>query len=276
MALGVFSLALTAVAVLRGDNLLLLVVSLLLAAQFVALWAGWRNLRGLTVTCRLPDEVFAGRAVSGAYGVSGPRPAFDVQLIVPGQAQEARTACVPGRSGVTLPVRWMWPRRGRHSLGRVVLRSRYPFGLCHWSRSVPCDAEVLVWPRHGEGAACQGVRDGVQPSPLGMPDEPVDLRDYRVGDRLGDLHWAAAARTGRPMVVVRAGAEDAACWVRVPDLRGEAFERALEDATAAVVQAADAHEAVGLELAGQRFPARHGEAWRRQLLATLALAEPSP
>ena len=54
------TLLLGVAAVNTGNNLLFLVVSAMLGFMAVSGLLGWMNIRGLSVSVRLPDEVYAG------------------------------------------------------------------------------------------------------------------------------------------------------------------------------------------------------------------------
>ena len=98
-------------------------------------------------------------------------------------------------------------RRGAYDLPGPDLVSAFPFGLYLTTRRTPDPARMLVYPRFVPLTRLElpaGRRH--QPgglelvSRVGDSEEFVGLREYRVGDRLRDLHHAAWARTGMPVV----------------------------------------------------------------------------
>jgi len=81
-----------------GNNLLYIVVSAMLAAILVSGVASAWALRGLELDVRLPEHVFAGRAVQGRMALCNPRrmlPSFSIRV-------------VPARTGKRNEKQWRW------------------------------------------------------------------------------------------------------------------------------------------------------------------------
>jgi uncharacterized protein (DUF58 family) len=98
-------------------------------------------------------------------------------------------------------------RRGAYDFPGADVVSPFPFGLFLHTRRTPDPARMLVYPRFVPLARLDlpaGRRH--QPgglelvSRVGDSEEFVGLREYRPGDRLRDLHHAAWARLGAPVV----------------------------------------------------------------------------
>jgi uncharacterized protein (DUF58 family) len=108
-----------------GNNLLYIVVAAMLAAILVSGFASAMVLRGLELDVRLPEHVFAGRAMLGRIVLRNPRrwlPSFSVN-VVPGKKDRAGKhwqwtpatfAVPPGR-----PPEKQWFRFRDYKLGRV-------------------------------------------------------------------------------------------------------------------------------------------------------------
>ncbi|MCB9679904.1 MAG: DUF58 domain-containing protein [Alphaproteobacteria bacterium] len=271
VGLAVFCVALGGVALISGDNLLYLVLSVLLAIWIVGGIAGVRNVASVRVRRQLPDELFADRGARGAFVVSVGDGVPATALVLEERSWDgARVEVDRVVRTVRAETTWRPSRRGLRALGPVRVRSTWPFGLLEHVVDLDVDDAVWVWPRPGPPAEATEAHGASQHLPSDEPDELVDLRPYRPGDRLRDVHWPTTARTGTPMVAVRAGVGAAPVWVRVPALTGPALEDAISAATGAVLDATAAGRPVGLVVANEVMPPRSGPAWRRQLLSVLA------
>lgn len=268
-------------AVNTGNNLLYVVLAMLMAIMIVSnLLAEW-NLRSLRLRRRLPPELFAGAAASGALCVENHRRwgrSFALQIIdLDGGSGELARAVVPAvepGGEAEAPATWRFPQRGPAGLRRLRVESRFPFGLLRRWRTFDVHEEVLVYPtlRRGLSPERGGAPFGARPDPQGRGGDGdlVGLREYSPGDPLRDLHWLTSARVGRPVVVIREALRRVEVIVRVPPVEGEALERALSEAAMEIVRHTAEGHAVGLELGAERRPARVGERWRRALLDALA------
>ncbi|MCB9777508.1 MAG: DUF58 domain-containing protein [Alphaproteobacteria bacterium] len=267
-------------AVRTGNNLLYVVLAAQLAVLVLSNLLAEVNLRGLEVRRHLPGELFAGSGGVGAFELVNRRGRFSavavrVEEVDAGEAS-GLALLVPPQDRAMAPARWRLPARGVHHLGRVSVWSEYPFGLVRRSRVIDLPAEVLVYPAERDGPPGQQSLDlGLSredPLRRGREGDFQTLRPYQPGDPLRDLHWPTTARTRRPMVVVRSGVGAPEVLVRVPELSGQAWERALSRAVGRIERHCRQGDAVGLQIEGQLLEPRTGPAWRRQLLTRLALA----
>lgn len=170
----------------------------------------------LQVTRALPGRCAVGATVlvQGRAENRGRLPVWDVALREVSEPPLLRLAAPaaflprlgPGESAeLTYPV--TPTRRGAYDLPGPDLLSAFPFGLYLSSRRFPDPARMLVYPRFVPLTRLElpaGRRH--QPgglelvSRVGDSEEFVGLREYRPGDRLRDLHQAAWARVGTPVV----------------------------------------------------------------------------
>lgn len=269
-------------AVNTGNNLLYIMLgsmcSLLVLSNLLAEW----NLRGLSLQRRLPAEVYAGQPASGAFRVEnrrrfGASAALRVSEQLP-DGVVAHGLCLRVSPGavVEVPARWTLPRRGPVQLDALRLASAWPFGLMERWRDLSVPAELLVYPGPLHGQAARRA-PGAGPTRVdrrrrGGEGELLGLRPYVPGDPLRDLHWPTSARAGQPMVVVRSAVVADEVVVEVEDVQGPLWEHQLGRATGQLVAHFRRGQSVGLRLLGRTHPPRPGDAWRRHLLALLALA----
>jgi uncharacterized protein (DUF58 family) len=269
----VFTLAALGVSALSGNNLLYLLSALLVALGVVSELAGRWNLRGLAVRRALAADLFARRPAIGQFVVQRHGrwgASFDLRVEEAGGQARAGCAELVVGAAVSLSTGWRFERRGRHTLGEVRISSLYPFRLVERSVLVELPETVWVYPEIGEPLEEHGAQEAAGERSSRHPDQLEDLRAYREGDLLRDVHWPSSARVGSPIVAVRRGEVNRPLWVRVPDEQGEALELALRRATGSVLDGFLQGRAVGLELAEGRWPPRSGAPWRRELLVALA------
>lgn len=283
-AYAVLLLGVLLAAVNTGNNLLYLVLAGQLALLVVSNLLAEVNLRGLEVRRVLPPEVFAGEAAVGAFEVVNRRgrlPAVTVHVeeLDDGEAHGLVAVLGAGEQALA-PARWRLPRRGMVALDRVRLWSDFPFGLVRRTMDLSLPVQVLVYPAPAQGRGSRPVLSvgatREDPRRQGREGDFRSLRPYVPGDPLRDLHWPTTARTRRPMVVERGAAGAPEVIVRVEEVHGERWERAIAVAAGEVEQHSRRGDAVGLQLHGQLLEPRTGEAWRRRLLTLLALAGDRP
>lgn len=109
----------------------------------------------------------------------------------------------PRRAGYRLPTE----RRGRLTIGPLVVRRTDPLGLAARARTAVPAEEILVLPRIAEIGSITELSDlpsGPEPRALGATPtgtaEFSDLRPYVTGDDLRRVHWPSTARTGELQV----------------------------------------------------------------------------
>lgn len=129
-----------------------------------------------------------------------------------------------GDDTVRLEYRVRMPRRGVPSIGPLRVGVFDPFGLARIDREVGTGHEIVVTPRVtpldaalGSAASIDGVVHGLQRRTHPNSDELI-AREYRYGDPLRRVHWAATARRGELMV-------------REEEQRGDPEARVLLDTT---------------------------------------------
>jgi uncharacterized protein (DUF58 family) len=131
-----------------------------------------------------------------------------------------------GDDTVRLEYRLRMPRRGVYSAGPLRIGVADPFGLARIDREVGTAHEIVVTPRVtpldaalGSAASIDGVVHGLQRRSHPNSDELI-AREYRYGDPLRRVNWAATARRGELMV-------------REEEQRGDPEARILLDTTLA-------------------------------------------
>jgi len=275
--------AISVVAVVSGNNLLYMVVSVLWALGFLSLAIGQWNVRGLTAVRVLPVEFFAGLDANGRIQIRNHRrwmPGFGLEVCDLDTTAQGFCDAVGAGQVASTRVRWRFERRGKTCLRRVRLASTFPFGLTLHHVDIEVRGEVVVYPRPGAAAVRhsagedEGAVDGLRGR--GLDGDFFGLRSYRPGDRPKSIHWRTSARVGDVVVVERAG--DAEPFVEVVLRRGTdaSWEREISRATGELIRAFMSGCRVGMLVddggaSDQRFRPNSGGTWRRILLEVLAL-----
>lgn len=164
--------------------------------------------------------------------------------------------------------------RGWLAPGRVVLATRFPFGLFRaWS--VPrLASRCLVYPcpRGEHPLPASAVPEAGASGPRGGGrDDFAGLRDYVPGDSPRHIHWKAVARGQGVPVKQFAGAADGVLELRLEDAPGNDLEQRLEQLCRWVLEAEDLGVRYALGLPGVALAADRGDAHRHACLRALAL-----
>lgn len=263
--------ALAEAGALGGNNLVIAVAVVGWAVLLVDYGAGRRNLAGVDVTWQLPEELYARRGARGAFRIRSPHVAHE--LFVTDGCASLEVPVVDAGAEATLPAWWRPQVRGELVLQGLTVSSVFPFGLFVHQRVLPREARCVVYPAPRFDPAWEGLQgsgEGDCGTQAGGAGDLLDLRPYRVGDRLRSLHWRTSARVGQWMVVERAREEQEGVRVRVDPDAG--LELELQAAAGAIVEATSNGATVSLELPGHPELERFGTGtrWRRQLLDALA------
>lgn len=271
-------------AVNATNNLLFMLLGVALASIIVSGILSERNLRGIEVIVRPLGSTHAGEAArlevifrravrDGArrdvYGltlseIDGASTVLASLRRGAGRRAQRLEVSLPfleGAQASRLALR-AFERRGVARLGRMELKTRYPFGLLTKARDVSVDAEVLVRPRRvpvprdlSDPAAL--AEDGDALSRRGVGLEIYGLRERDERDSVHRVHALRSLSLGREVVVETAGIERPSAWLGVLNLEGaepEAFERTLEIATAAIEEWDRRGYSVGLVTARRAYP----------------------
>jgi uncharacterized protein (DUF58 family) len=193
-----------------GNNLLYLLLGAMLGLIAVSGWLSEQAIRALRVARHVPRAVTAGQEVRISYQVSNHKrrlPSMAVDIVdgdLPGRAFVAHVD-----AGGTAEVRAVntFPRRGVHPLGTVTLSTAFPFGLFRKERDLEIPGQVVVWPRTDRPVRAPTPAGGRVPrsgasarGSHGDRGEYRNLRAYRSGDDLRDIHWRSSARFSDPVL----------------------------------------------------------------------------
>ena len=275
-----------------GNNLLYLVLALMLAFLVLSGLLSEASLRGIRVERLLPRELFAcgpNRVVLRVHNAQKRVASFAISLAdhvesPTGSRAVGRSFALrvgprerSDRSYVFEPA-----RRGDLHFERILVSTRFPFGLFVKSVELDAEADALVFPPiHPITIESRDTRSGLDPEErVGLTkrgDDVAGLREFVPGDGVGRVHWKRSLRLGRLLVGEREGEASGEIEVWLPLSRGDseaASERAIARAASEIVAYLDAGLRVGLRSASTRFAPSTGRAHRNELLTYLARVTP--
>ncbi len=232
----------------------------------VALLRAWYNLLGVSVTLRLPREVFAGGEARIGAVFAGGRPRAALSL----HAGEASAQVdLPEGQGETV-LALAAPRRGVQALPLLRLETRWPLGLVRALAWLECRESLLVYP--------QPLDDEVSSHRLaGVGLEATDfagLRRAEPGDSPARLAWKQWSRTGVLAAKAFSVPPRQQLWLDYDSCRGDP-ERRLSLLCARVLAHHRAGDRYGLRLPGETLPQGEGPGQRRAALEALARFDPA-
>ncbi|WP_260293404.1 DUF58 domain-containing protein [Sedimenticola hydrogenitrophicus] len=263
-----------------ANNLGFLLTFLLAGLGLVAMLHTWRNLLGLTLRPGRSDPLFKGQQARFEIQVGNPRdgerPGIRLQLA----AHEAVAGDLAPRSEQRFTLSARAERRGRFSMPRCILSTRYPLGLLHAWCYLELDGEALVYPAPGPRTPATG-QPSYQPSQQGDKgvgaDDFVGLRSYRPGDSPRQIAWKVQAREQGLQTKQFGGDRADQLWINWGDYPGLETEARLSALCRAVLDAAERQQVFGLRLPELELKPARGDSQRHAALAALALyGEPRP
>ena len=201
-----------------GNNLLILVLSTLVAALLVSGFGSNLGLQNLHVSLQLPSRIHAGQKAVFLLTLRNLKrwvPSFGIRLRnrrceeVGEEAtdffgQEQHFPYLAAGGSLELQMETIFGERGAYSLEGFEVTTSFPFGFLVRRRHLEARGMIVVYPRLLETEnllrrhpLLRGTTARFRP---GQGREVYTIRDYRSGDRSQSVHWKATARTGRLMV----------------------------------------------------------------------------
>ncbi len=271
---GIMTFAMLLGAMNYNNNLSFGLTFLLAGLGFVSMHSCQRNLVGLELAFAGVEPVFAGDVARFRIALNNrSRSArFQIWLTV----DDVNTEAVDLEAGeghvIELPI--VTTERGRISLPRFGVRTRYPFELFRAWAWLHMDLDGLVYP----AIAAAAPEPPPSVSALGHrqhdargEEDFAGLRKFNRGDSPRNAAWKAYARSGQLLAKKFSGADTSSQWFDYDDLAGVDVEQRLSILTRWIVEADRRGEDYGLRLPGQAFPPAHGSTQRLDCLEALAL-----
>lgn len=271
------TLLLGVAAVNTGNNLLFLVVSAMLGFMAVSGLLGWLNIRGLTVSVRLPDEVYAGLSTQLTVRIENRKkrlPSFLITATLLGHP--ASFLLLDPRKPQTGSLVMAFPARGRFELPVALISSSFPVNFFVRYIRVPVAGSVLVFPAPRSFALPAGVgkpESGTAQSLAapGHEGELAKISDYQGGEPLKLIHWRLSAKHEDYKVKHLTSTATDPVLIEVDSLPGRDLEERLGYGTFLVNRLVRGGRAVGLKLAQRVIAPDSSRSHRLKLLGELAL-----
>lgn len=276
--------AIGAVAVNSGNNLLYLTFSVLLSALIFSGLLSVANLQHLDVSIESMEDIYAGQPGRVVLQVrnAGSFPLFFAHISLKAGRGVILldvpfvNAHATGQFSVVLTL----PARGRTRGIRADISSTFPFGIVEMRRDVEVKGEVIVYPAVRPVTLRQQEDEGehrLERARSGGDGDYFSLRRYEEGEDSRRIDWKVSARRGDPYVIEQEAryqqetvfyidtARDA--WPDAP-----AFEIGVSKVASALTTAFERGEAIALALPGVFLDGREHRVWQ-EAMELLALAE---
>ena len=234
---------LTLVAAINFQNSLVYAVSFWLASLLVInILYTFRNLAGLRLELVGTESCFAGQNCQVSLRASSERPKESIDR---GWKTADRVLFSLQESPSSeLELSYPAPRRGRLSVPRLKLQTRYPTGLAVAWAYAALDIQVLVYPAAipmavtvSGGSRGEEAQDG-RVVPAGV-DDFYGLDTYRPGDDLRRIHWAKYASSGQLLCKRFVDYEHQELWLDWETLPAVSVEQRLYHLCARVLELAE-------------------------------------
>jgi uncharacterized protein (DUF58 family) len=236
-------------------NLFFLMLSFLTVLGILTLLWTAGSLRGVSAEVRSIEFTPAGIGAEVRANVDARRRvrgAVSLSLDVEGRG---RVAVPAGQEGARSAIDGRLPgwSRGIYAVRSADLTSTWPIGMLRVRRPVSAPGEVVVYPKPADLTEAVSGEGGIGSifGGSGGGNQPSQLRDYRPGDELRQVHWKATARRDGPVVTEWDGGAGSGAEV-VLDRRAdpEEFEDALSLLAAATLAAQETKETLTIHTQG--------------------------
>jgi len=246
---------------------------LLASLAFVTMFHCHRNLAGLVVEGVTFGEAYAGMPLALHVGCVNSSAVTRYALTLECDEQHGAIAAVPAGGRAALELEIPTQRRGILRPERLVVSTRFPFGLFRAWSWLHVPAEAVVYPRPAGRQELPGTApiDGGSLEKSRAGDEDFrGFRDYRPGDSLRHVAWKAVARGAPLLVKDLSGAAVAPQMLEFDAVHVRDTEQRLSQLVQWVLLAERRAATFGLNLPQERVALGRGTEQRRRCLTALA------
>ncbi|GAB6066349.1 DUF58 domain-containing protein [Aquifex pyrophilus] len=260
-------------AVNTGNNLLYLIVSYMLSGMLVAGLISIYNLRGLKITVKLPDEVYAGIPTVGSIGVKkeGIFPSFLIK-VRNGFSEVLFT--IVEKDFKFKETEFLFPKRGYYDKLKLEVSSDFPLGMFTRSYETEIDINLVVFPKplktNVKDVILKDARGRESLEEKGQGGEDIkEIKDY-INEPVKLIHWKISAKYDELKVKVTEGEEQKSVILSLDSVKGSKEEK-LSRLAYLINEYMSKGYAVGLELGKKRIEPSTGRKHKLKLLKELAL-----
>jgi uncharacterized protein (DUF58 family) len=200
-----------------GNNLLVIVLSFLLAALLVSGMFSNLSLYGLRVHLQIPDSIHAQQKIILIFGLENFKrriPSFSVTLKGDhsGTAQnepdffqtEKHFPFIGPRKTVTIPTPCTFEKRGVYPVDAFEVRTQFPFGFFSRGRKLDTLGQITIYPALIPYRELFRRQSALLGSEIwlrkGKGTGLYNIRDYQRGDDARFVSWKSTAKLSRLMV----------------------------------------------------------------------------
>jgi uncharacterized protein (DUF58 family) len=210
------ALCLVAVAGAVNAQHLYYMAAILLTLPGISYLLGWFALRGLEFRRELPRMAWQGEEGEFVYQARNtthvPRYFLSMQEELPGwitpTEEEPPLFNVAAHDSTRIATSVKFKRRGVYRVESFDASAMDPLGVFAFTRHVPCEGELVVFPMPEpmramglSGAGRYGWQEMTTALMRGNGVDPDGVREYAPGDPLRRIHWRQTARTGKLNVI---------------------------------------------------------------------------
>jgi len=201
-----------------GNNLLILVLSTLMAAMIASGLVATLVLHELRISLRAPEAIYAGQTAVFVLTLQNLKrrfPSFALRLKSRKDdnsepdgtdffLQEKMFAFIKPGGSLSLPLKCAFERRGIYAVSGFEVRTTFPFGFFSRGREIKASGSIVIYPRLRDVAQMLLLHpylDGTQEqNRRGSGGSLYNIRGYHPGDDARYVHWRSTAKTDRLMV----------------------------------------------------------------------------
>ncbi len=199
------TIVLAVAALNTGNNALYIAVAFMLGSLLLSGLASKGGLKKIDVEIGGLDEAWAGRVADGTLRVRNRSKIWnvrDIVIISPDLEKPVYVPLLERQSEISVPVTFLFSRRGIARLAALDSYTRYPFGFFLKKRRMRVTSEVVVFPRVlSDDSASERFRavTGEQSTSnrAGVGTEIHSFREFVRGDSLRHVYWKKSASLGR-------------------------------------------------------------------------------
>lgn len=246
------ALALTgAGAFYSGNNLVFLVFAAMMALLLVSGFISRLVLSGLELELLLPEHVSARMPTAARVRIRNLKwmtPSFSLELTGAILTNPVYFPMIGGRSAVEVPVKVVFPERGRHGENLFSISTMFPFGFLRKSTRVTLHRETIVYPaiesRPGRESLLDSIAGEVEIGRRGDGRDFYRIRPYEPQESARHVDWKSTAHAGglqvREFTRDEPGVVEIVFHPRVkPGVLRQRFEELVEDCAFVVWGLAD-------------------------------------
>lgn len=259
-----------------------LLAFLVASMALVGMHATHRNLAGIELRGERAEPAFAGDNAFFRFALNNPGSLSRHSIALAFATRDPATPRLPAlqldlapQARIAVEVPLATHRRGRLPAPRLIVETRFPFGLWRaWAYLQPA-LSAVVYPRPEADPPPLPLASGGAGKGASLASQGEDfagVRPYRTGDAHKTIAWRLAARTDELAVKLyeaSAGDQLVLDWAQLP--AALSTEQRLSRLTRWVLDAEAGQLSYGLSLPGQFILPERGEAQLERCLSALAL-----